>query len=194
MSSLSQIPKPRLTTAPVAEPVSLTEAKKQCEIATADTAHDDHLALIIAAVRQQWEADTQEHLIAQTWELKLPYFCELQFPHRPVASITSVSYYDSGNSSQTLSTSVYELDAARNQLRLKYQQVFPATSDRWDAVTVTYVVGANASSTTVPAVAKQAMLLLIGYYFDANRGDNDKQYDMRAYEALVSRYMRSSYP
>lgn len=191
---LLQVPKPRRTVAPTVEPVTLDEAKKQLELATSDTNHDDHITRLIEQAREQWESDTQEYLLSQTWELKFPVFNEFQFPHRPVSSITSVTYYDSGNSSQTLSTNVYELDTARSQLRLKYQQLFPATAARWDAVTVTYVLGNNTVASTVPSLPKQAMLLLIGYYFDSNRGENDRKYDLQAYEMLVARKLRETYP
>lgn len=194
MLSLSQVPKPRITVAPSVEPLSLNEAKKQVNFPSDDSTHDAEFASIIEAARQQWENDTGEHLVQQTWELKLPYLCEFCFPHRPVTSITSIQYYDSGNTTQTLSTDVYELDLSRSAVRLKYLEDWPTTSDRWDASTVTYVLGSHSASSTVPAVAKRAMLLLVGYYFDANRGENDRPNDLAAYERLVARYMRSSYP
>ena len=77
---------------------------------------------------------------------------------------------------------------------LAYNQDWPLTLDRWDAVEVNYTLGSVADSTQVSAVAKQAMLLLVGYYFDANRGDHDRPNDQKAYERLVHKYMRSSYP
>jgi uncharacterized phiE125 gp8 family phage protein len=194
MLTLSQVPKPKLVTGPTTEPITIHEAKKQVDIATSDTAHDTALYLHMQAARQQWEHDTQEFYVEQTWRLKLPWLCEFAFTQRPVSLITSVQYYDSGNASQTLSTDIYELNEDAGELRLKYLQTFPTTSVRWDAVTVTYVLGESADSTTVPPVAKQAMLLLVGYYFALNRGDADGQHDQRAYERLVAKYMRSTYP
>lgn len=193
IQSLIETPKPRLVTGPVTEPITIHQAKKHLEISTTDSTHDAQILMVLTAARQQWEHDTGEHYIAQTWEIILPYLCEIRLPHRPVASITSIAYYDTGNSSQTLATTVYALDLARSQVLLKYLQVWPATSDRWDAATITYVVGTNANSTTVPAVAQQAMLLLVGYYFE-QRGDSDRQADQQAYERLVAKYMRGTYP
>lgn len=194
MLTLSKVPRPQITVGPTVEPITLAEAKKQCEIAASDSFHDAQLAGFIEAARQQWESDTGEHYIQQTWEIKLPYLCEFSFPHRPVSSITSIQYFDSGNTTQTLATSVYELDVARSALRLKYLQYWPTTSDRWDASTVTYVLGNHSSSSTVPAIAKSAMLLLVGYYWLKNRGDYDSLNDLRSYELLVAKNMRSSYP
>lgn len=186
--------RPTVTTEPATEPITIHEAKAHVNIASTDTAHDALLYTYMQAARQQWERDTQEHFISRSVRVRLPYFYEVEFSHRPVTAISSITYYDTGNSSQTLSTNIYELDADEGMLRLKYLQTFPATCDRWDAVTINYTLGSHSNSTTVPPVAKQAMLLLVGYYFDKNRGDNDGQYDMRAYESLVHKYMRSTYP
>jgi len=184
-----------LVTAPVSEPITLAEAKKQLELSPTDTAHDAQLSLLIQAAREQWEADTDSACLTQTWKVTAEEFDddEIYLPKRPVQSITHVKYYDSGDVLQTLSTSVYDLDQSCRAVRLKNLQVWPAVSDRWDAITITYVAG-YAQSYLVPAIAKQAMLLLVGYYFDANRGDNDRNSDQRAYEALVTKFMRSNYP
>ena len=193
--TLLEFPKRRAkrTTDPAVEPVSLTRAKKQVEVTGSD--HDDHLAFLVQAAREQWEHDTQHILIQHTWTLKLDAFYELKFSERPVDSITSITYYDSGNDSQTLATSVYELDDAENALRLKVDQDWPTTYDRWDAVTITYVAGEHTSSSTVPALDQQAILLLVGHYFefrDPNMGD--AQREISSYESLVRRKLRSSYP
>ena len=184
-----------LVTAPVSEPITLAEAKKQLELSPTDTAHDAQLSLLIQAAREQWEADTDSACLTQTWKVTAEEFYddEIYLPKRPVQSITHIKYYDSGDVLQTLSTSVYDLDQSCRAVRLKNLQVWPAVSDRWDAITITYVAG-YAQSYLVPAIAKQAMLLLVGYYFDANRGDNDRNNDQRAYEALVTKFMRSNYP
>lgn len=190
---VSQVPKPLEVTPPVTEPVTISEAKKQVEVAQSDTSHDAILLRLITAARQQWEKDTGEYYVQRQMELQLPEFAEFQFPHRPVSQINEIKYYDVANTINTLDTAVYQLDRARSQLRLGDGQTWPTTTQRWDAVFIDYVLGASTNSTTVPAVARQAMLLLVGYYFE-QRGDNDRANDMRAYEALVAKNIRSSYP
>lgn len=181
-----------LSSGPASEPVTATEAKKQLEIT--GSAHDDQVSLLIEAAREQWEHDTDSALINQTWTLTTDHLREFRFPKRPVDSITGVTYYDSGNSQQTLSSSLYQLDKAQNAFRLAADQTWPATYGRWDAVTFIVVLGGHANESTVPKIAKQAMLLLIGHYFE-NRDDmQNAMREVSAYEALVRRYMRSSYP
>lgn len=186
---LSAIQKPELVTDSASEPVSATEAKKQLELSGSD--HDTQIALLIQAAREQWEHDTQTVMVEQTWRQRLESFGEFQFVPGPATAVTSVTYYDTANASQTLSSDYYDIDLSRNAFVLKADYDWPGTYTRWDAVTVNYTVGVS----SVPAIAKQAILLLVGYYFE-NRDMlmSDAMSHMRAYESLVRRFMRSSYP
>lgn len=181
-------------TPPAAEPLSLAEVRAHVELAATDSNHDVELERAIEDAREQWERDTSQYLIQRSMRLTVDRLEEMQFPHRPVSAIASVKYYDQSNTQQTLAASVYQLDAANNRLRLAYDQDWPVTLDRWDAVEINYTLGSHASGATVPAIAKRAMLLLVGYYFRANKGDDDRAYDLQAYERLVAKHMRSTYP
>lgn len=187
--------RPTVVTGPTSEPITLAEAKRQLFLGESDTSQDAELISRIQAAREQWEHDTDSAILTQTLSVTAEHFAgrEIVLPSRPVASITSVKYYDSANAQQTLSSSLYSLDAKERTIRLNWDASWPTTYTRWDAVLVTYVAG-YASVATVPAIAKQAMLLAITYAQYGNRGDNDRPNDQRAYEALVRRYMRSTYP
>jgi uncharacterized phiE125 gp8 family phage protein len=175
--------------------VTLTEAKRQLFLAESDTSQDAELVSRIQAAREQWEHDTDSVMLTQTLSVTAESFAgrEIVLPSRPLQSVTHVKYYDGSNVLQTLSTDLYSVDLKSRAIRLVWNASWPTTSLRWDAVKVTYVAGLT-SLASIPAIAKQAMLLLIAYYQYANRGDNDRPNDMRAYEALVRRFMRSSYP
>lgn len=192
----TEVSRATLVTAPATEPITRTQAKKQLELSS-ETTHDDQVDLLIQAAREQWEHDTDSCCMAQTWKVNFEAADddEIYLPKRPVASITSVKYYDTDNTQQTLSSSVYGLDAACRSVRLKHLQDWPAAVlDRWDAWEITYVCG-YASAALVPAIAKQAMLLLVAHYFE-NRDMimGEALQSMPVYEALVRRFMRSSYP
>jgi uncharacterized phiE125 gp8 family phage protein len=190
-----ELTRPTIVTGPTIEPLTLAEAKKQCELSSSDTAHDDHLSLLIQAAREQWEHDTDSCCMTQTLYVNANRFSEeIELPTRPITSITSIQYYDDNNTLQTVSASVYSLNPSEREIELQYQQTWPTTTDRWDAVKITYVAGyANVAS--VPAIHKAAMRLLVGHYFE-NRDMlmSDAMQTMRAYEALVNKFMRSSYP
>ena len=187
-------PRSTVVTAPVTEPVTIHEVKRHVELAASNTDHDALLLQQMTAAREQWERDTAQCLIARTLQLKLANVTDgLRLPDRPATAITSIRFYPS-TTIETLSTDIYELDTSTSTLRLKYNQVWPSWSDRWDAWEINYTAGEHTDSTSVPAISKQAILLYAGYLFRGNRGDDDRPNDLRAYEALVARYMRSTYP
>ena len=184
-----------VTVRPTQEPLTLSEAKKHLEIGS-DTSHDVQLSQAIAEAREQWEHDTYSVCCYQTLRIKTDCLSDgFELPKRPIHSITTLKYYNSSNVQTTLSTSIYQLDTARRQIRLAYQQVLPVTIGRWDDWEITYKCGYSQDGLLVPAIAKRAMLLLVGHYFE-NRDMliTDNMSSMKAYDALVLRYMRSSYP
>ena len=191
----TEVSRPTVLTGPTSEPVTLAEAKRQLFLAESDTSQDAELVSRIQAAREQWEHDTDSIMLTQTLSVTAERFAgrEICLPSRPIQSITHVKYYDDSNVLQTLPTSFYSFNPTEREIELTWNATWPTTYIRWDAVVVTYVAG-NTSVAAIPAIAKQAMLLLIAYNHYGNRGDNDRPNDLRAYEALVRRYMRSSYP
>jgi len=194
MWTTNQVYKSVTVTPPATEPLTIHEAKRHVEIAATNTDHDVILFGHLTAAREQWERDTNKFLVSRTMRLTMPDIGEMSFSDSPVTAITSITYFDSADATTTLPETVYALDVANGRLKLKKNQVFPAYSDRWDAWQINYTVGEHEDSTTVPAIDKQAMLLYVGYLFRGNRGDDDRSNDLRAYEALVHRHMRSTYP
>lgn len=190
-----EVSRPSLLEGPLLEPVTIAEARKQCELGTS-TAHDDHLELLIQAAREQWEHDTDSCVITQVWSVTLDRFrgIEIELPKRPIAEIADVQYYDSNNVLTALDDAVFSFDAAARKLHLNSQQSWPDIYDRWDAVIVTFVCGVDTAA-EVPAIQKQAIRLLIGHYFE-NRDMlmSDAMQAVRGYEHLVRRYLRTSYP
>lgn len=185
------------TVAPANEPVTLAEARDQCEIAASDTNHDTKLTRYIETAREQVEHDTGYALITQTYTLSQRTWPdgtdELHIPIRPIQSITSVTYYDTDNAQQTLSTDVYGLDSARRLLYLKYNQQWPAITEQHDGIVTTITAGYGSAS-NVPTLFKQAILLQVAKWF-MHRGDesNMAAHDT-AYERIVKRILRNSYP
>ena len=193
LQSMTTLPRRSVVpTNPTTEPLQLSEAKKHLEIAPSDDTHDEHLRALIVAAREVWEHDTQSLTVARSVVEKIDAWPDesWRFYYRPVSAVASVTYYDVANASQTLASSVYSLDATNRQLRLDVDQEWPDIEDRWDAITVTYTAGETLTS----EIAKHAMKLQISMLF----GDdlNKREYDnwAKAYENLVGRYQRSSYP
>ena len=73
-------------------------------------------------------------------------------------------------------------------IRLQYDQVWPSFTNRWDAWEITYLCG----FATLPPMAVQAMLILIQDYFLGR--EPSKEPTFKAYQRLVNKMQRSTYP
>lgn len=178
-----------LTSAPAIEPVSRAEAKLWCKID--GTAEEDLIDALIVASRQYVEKETRRSLISQTWRGDFPRFpCAgeyLRLAQGPVQSVTSVYYYDDQGDDTLLAAATYKLDLTETiaKIRLDPDHDWPSIEAQADAVRVTYVAGYGAAASAVPQALRQAMLMLISYWYD-NRGG---QAAPMAVAALVGPYV-----
>lgn len=162
----------RLITGPSVEPISLNEVKAQLRID--GSADDTLLTSYIAAARAYVESTTGLALNTQTWEMTLhdwPYGSNpIVLPKQPVQSITTITYADQANQTQTLASSVYEIDVTRTPafITLTENSDWPDIYDKQAAITIRFVAGYGATAASVPEPIRQAMLLLVGHWY-ANR-------------------------
>jgi uncharacterized phiE125 gp8 family phage protein len=190
--------RPVRVTPPAVSPVTLADAKAHMRVSFAD---DDALigALLQAAVDHVdgWSGILGRCLINQDWSVSFGAWggrvLRLAFPDVSAAEVT---YRDSDGAEQTVDPALYAIKEDNQSAYLFLSADFerPILFDRPDAVTVTFAAG-YASVTEVPAIHKQAIRLLVGYYFE-NRDMlmSDALQSVRAYESLVAKYLRSSYP
>ncbi|MCU0871777.1 MAG: head-tail connector protein [Pirellulaceae bacterium] len=158
---------PKLKTAPALEPVTLAEIKRQANVVATD--EDSLLAGLIQAARELVEEDITRALITQTWELVLhDWFADyVQIPKPPLQSVTSIQYYDTAGVLQTLPAAYYRVDTHRQPgvIWRDDDYTWPTVDDRPNAVTITYKAGYGDAAASVPARAKQAILLLAGHWY-----------------------------
>jgi len=146
-------------------PVSLTEAKSHLKVDT--TADDTYITSIIKAATQLSEEYTNRFFIDTVIEQYASSFADLQTLFKSkVSAVAYVKYYDSDNSLQTLSATVYDtqLNYEPSQIQLAENQSFPSITKRNDAVVARYTVGYGSAS-DVPEIIKQAILLTIGNFY-----------------------------
>lgn len=163
-----------LVTAATEEPVSLDEAKTQCRVDT-----DDEQLLLIAliqAARDYAETFTHRALITQVWDLKLDAFPDddtIWVPKPPLQTTPTapvVTYVDSNGTTQTVSSTLYTIDApAGPHARMArivpaYSCYWPTTRDVPNAVTVRFYAGYGLQA-SVPAAIKTAIKLLVAQWF-----------------------------
>lgn len=157
--------------APTVEPVTLSEAKVQCRIDTSDD--DAYVSSLIAMAREYVEATLDISLISQTWEARYDSFplWEIILPRPPMASGTvTVIYRDEAGQMQTISSESgsFQTDryATPGRIYPKYEGVWPAVRGDENSVVVRWTAGYGASGSSVPAVTKGLILLLVAHWYE----------------------------
>jgi len=164
-----------LTIAPTSEPLTTAEAKAQ--IRSVQSLEDTLVDTYVKAARQAAEHHLARGLLTQTWTLALSEFVNvIPLPMAvPLASVTSVKYYDVDNVQQTLPTTVYEVDTKSRpgRVALKAGQTWPAVNSerRVNRIEIAYVLGYTAS-TSIPADIMQGIRMYVGL-MDTNRDGLD---------------------
>lgn len=156
------------TVAPVAEPISLDEAKAHLRVT--HNLEDALIAALIKAAREWAEGYQNRAYITQTWELWLDEFPRADYipiPQPPLKSVTSVKYYDTANTEATMAATDYFVDAKSEpgRLVLAYGSSWPSTTLRpANGVCITFVAGYG-DAADIPQAQKAAMLLAIGTWY-----------------------------
>jgi uncharacterized phiE125 gp8 family phage protein len=158
-----------VVTAAATEPITVAQAKTQ--VRQDDDADDTYFDALIATARAHVENYIGKRLITQTWDMKRDYFpvgdIPIIMPYGPVTSITSITYVDTGGTTQTLSSSLYTLDTTSFSQRLYpvYGQIWPATRDQRNAVIIRHITG-YADADSVPPTIVHAVKMLVSHWYE----------------------------
>lgn len=178
-----------LVTAPTTQPVTVTEVKQHARMSQDND--DASFQRFIRAATEQAEETLNRGLMTQTWQMTLDWWYDVMYLPRasPLQSITTIQYYDTNGTLQTLATSVYDTDAVSRPARivLKPNQVWPALqSTRFTPrVIVTYVIGWT-SADLVPERIKQGIRMYVAYLDLDREGLEDADKARTAAEACWS--------
>lgn len=158
----------RLVIAPANEPVTLSEAKAHLRVTS--SAEDALIGGLVSAAVQHLDGEgvLGRAMITQTWATyasNTPGVIRL--PMTPFQSLTSVEYYDSDNSLQAATLSDFEARIFRDFATIHPVRgaAWPTAYPRYDAFKITYVVGWG-DAADVPQTLKQAILLLVGHWYE----------------------------
>lgn len=158
-----------LLAGPAAEPVTLAEAKAFLRVD--DSAEDAFITTLITAARLHVEGTTGRALIAQTWRVSLddwPANREVQLPIGPMVSLTSVTVFDADGVGTDLSLVQFQPETNAVPARVFLPSTIdgqPVMRDR-AAIQIDYVAGYGTDPEDVPMDIRQAVLSLIGYWFE----------------------------
>ncbi len=163
-----------LTTAPTTEPLSLAQVKAALQID--HTVDDDRIeAFVLPPARMLAETIARRACCEQTWTLTLSHGFgrggPIYLPRPPLSSVTSISYIDSDDATQTWAASKYTVTAPSGDyagygsIRPADGESYPSTRGLVDDVTIVYVAGYGATAASVPAGLRAAIELLCRYQF-----------------------------
>lgn len=159
----------KVITQPAIEPITLADVKVQLGIETDDTASDVTITRRITEARQWAEAYARLALIEQTQEIRLDGFRErIPLPTQPLISIVSVAYVDINGDLQTVDSADYVADdfSLEASLRPAYGLCWPSARNESNAVRIQYKAGYGTTAASVPALIREALLLLVGHWMN----------------------------
>lgn len=169
---------------PAIEPVTLEDAKHQCQIDADLTEDDSTLTRYIKAAREKAELYTKRSFVEQTWKLTLSEFPSdgwmpwpvghaIELKNGPVLGIDSVSYLSTDGTRTYLTADDYIVDDSDEPPKL-----YPAFNSFWPtqrcvpgSIEIIYRAGYPSAGSPVdaegvPAIVKQAMLLLVAHWYN----------------------------
>lgn len=163
------VPTNVVITAPAEWPVSLSEVKRRSFIVD-DASADTLLRDIIPPAIRFVENLAKRSLITQTRTQTYDYqpCSPIYLRYGPVQSITSFTYVDSNGDSQTLASTYYEFQTNRSPARLQqtYNQTWPSIRGQLNTVVITYVAGYGMTPASVPAIYRNAIIVLCKHWYD----------------------------
>lgn len=168
-----------LVTGPTEEPVSIDEARAQCEVFHNDS--DLRLLRLIRTARRMAETYMDRQLCTASWRLRadsFPFctetnpFGSIYLPRPKLSAVTSVTYADADGTSTTFSSANYIVETptrGQGRINLVYGVSWPSTQVQPNAVTILYDAGYGGAS-AVPEPIKDGILGLVDF-LNEQRGD-----------------------
>ncbi len=179
------------TSEPAVQPVELSAVKAALRVS--GSASDSELSSLVSVARRVVERDSRRSLITQTWQLKLDSWPVegIRLPMPPIQSVTSITYVDTGGTTQTWSSDEYDVstDDEPGLITLAYQQTWPTLRGDRRGITVEYVAGYGDTASAVPATSQRAVIEFVRMQYDGLYEEL-----MESYKALVQGEMAGTYP
>lgn len=159
-----------VATDPAVEPVTLSETKLHLRV---DIDDDNTLISgLIQAARRYCEQYARRTFISTTYDLYLdnwPAGGKFVLPQPPLSSVTGVYYTDDNGDETEYASANYIVDTNRQPGRivLKTTATLPSTTlQEINGVRVRFVAGYGATAASVPREYRQAILLLVGHWYE----------------------------
>lgn len=172
------------TDGPVTYPVAVEEAKANGRIGY--SSEDALIAGYIAAATAAVEQMTGRAFAVQYWTAQLDAWeDEIVIPMGP-ATVTLIRYLDADGAVQTVEDGAYVVDGSGADCRIAPVTAWPAAQKTYNAITIEFAVGSG----DVPPQIKQAILLLVQYWFENRSALTELRQMPLAVEWLIGMHRR----
>lgn len=156
-----------VVTPPAEEPISLADMKSHLRVIGTDD--DTYIGQLIVAARNYVQKAQGRQLVTSTLRTTLEHLWQRFVPlfPAPLQSITSITYYDDSNTSQTISSALYEVVNRRSLPGVQPVDTasWPSTYARPDAVRIVHACGYGGAA-DVPQTTVQAIRMLAAYWYN----------------------------
>lgn len=158
--------------------ITLAEARKHCRITAygnSPATHPDDSLLTdfyIPAAQRHAEEVTERAFSPCVMEYRVPTFASvILIPTAPVRSIVSIKYIDGSGAEQTLPTADYDFVDDPSRPAVYFSDAPASLKDLPDAVRIRFNAGytpegSSPTETALPTALMQAMLLMIGHWYE----------------------------
>jgi len=165
--------KTSLVTGPTASPITLEEIKNHLRITVGETFDDELLKSYRSAAVELAENITNRKLMTQTWYAYYDDWPDdeyIELPYAPLQSVSSsgILYTNSTSGTTTFGSSAWAYDSvsAPGRIVLENDEDWPTdVLHQNNPIQIKFVCGYSASS-NVPRSIKNAMLLMIGHWYE----------------------------
>lgn len=183
--------KVQLITPVSTEPLTLSEAKAHLRVTSSDD--DAYISTLITVARELVEKETRQIWTAATFKISYDTFPATDTIIIPditnISSITNIQYFDNNGADTTWDSSNYDL-ASTLPCRIvkKTASDYPSTDNQPDNVRIKVVTATPTGG--VPKPILQAMLLIIGHFYENRQEVADRIYYTmpKASEFLLTPY------
>lgn len=154
-----------LLAGPAEEPVSLAEAKAFLKVDDSD--EDGLITTLIGAARLHIEGVTGRALLAQSWRVVLddwPDNGAVKLPVTPFVAVTEINAYDAAGAAYEVPLAQFLSEPDRLLLPATVAGM-PVLRER-QGIEIDYVAGFGTDPGDVPDDIRQALLLLVGHWFE----------------------------
>lgn len=177
-----------INTAPTIEPVTVSDVASHLRIDSDD--ENVLLSSYIKVARDYCEAFQNRCYLTTTWELWLddwPSKDYIEIPRPPLASVSSIKYYDTDDTEATFSSDSYFVDTKSEPGRicLNYGESWPSTALRdHNGICITFIAGKTSPDDVSKNVWLSILLLVGDYYRNREAGTASKE-TIQAVERLL---------